>query len=62
MKPIDFVILLVLAALAVLAFWYFRRRKKKGGGCCGGCSGCSQTGDCVGQPGACSRNDKKSPE
>lgn len=62
MKPIDFVIILVLAAFLALALWYFRRRKKKGGGCCGGCSGCAHAGSCSKNPDSCAESNKKSPE
>lgn len=38
MKPVDFVIILVLLTLIFTAFWFFKKRRKKG--CCNSCSGC----------------------
>ncbi len=40
MKPLDFVVLVMIAAAFVLAVLWARRRKKQGRGCCGDCGHC----------------------
>lgn len=42
MGMVDFVIILIVAAMAVVVCVYLLRQKKAGNGCCGNCSGCSQ--------------------
>lgn len=42
MKPVDIVIVLLLAGAVGLIWFSMRRQKKKGGGCGGGCAGCSK--------------------
>ena len=56
MKPVDYIILAVIAVILGLAVWLIRRSAKKGTSCigcpdncacsqgnCGGCRGCNRT-------------------
>ena len=46
MKPIDFILILVVAAILAFAVWLNVRRKRSGG-CCSSCSGnCSSCPGC----------------
>ena len=62
MKPIDILVIAVIAVIVGLVMWYIHRSKKKGikcigcpegAKCSGNCSGC--TGNC----GSCSDNENK---
>ena len=62
MKPIDILVIVVIAVIVGLVMWYIHRSKKKGikcigcpdgAKCSGNCSGC--TGNC----GGCSGSENK---
>jgi len=41
MKPLDIVLLALIALGVVAALLFLRRKKKQGGGCCGCCGSCT---------------------
>ena len=49
MKPVDILLLLVLAVITVLVIWYIRKSKKSGKKCIG----CPNGGDCAGDCSSC---------
>lgn len=48
MKPLDVVLIVLVAISAGAAIFFIARRLKRGGGCgsCGGCNGCKSRGYC----------------
>lgn len=48
MKPLDVVLIIMVAISAGAAIYFIARRLKRGGGCgsCGGCNGCKSRGYC----------------
>lgn len=58
MKPLDYILIVVLAIIVGLALYFTIRNAKRGKGCCGG--GCG--GDCSKCPMKCGNNREKSSE
>ena len=59
MKPIDFLVIAVVAVIVGLGIWYLYRAKKKGVKCIGCPDGAKCSGNCSGCSGNCSCGDKK---
>ena len=54
MNPIDYVIIVAVAAIVGLAAWAIRRSKKKGKKCIG----CPDSGRCAGQCPGCGKTEQ----
>ncbi len=48
MKPLDVILIIMVAISAGVAIYFIARGLKRGGGCgsCGGCNGCKSRGYC----------------
>lgn len=53
MKPIDILVIAVIAAIIGLVMWYMHRSKKKGMKCIGCPDGAKCSGNCSGCSGNC---------
>ena len=59
MKPVDIIIVVIIAAIIGFAGWYIRKSKKSGKKCIGCPDSGSCSGNCSGNCGGCSGNCRK---